>query len=624
LLQAVVHGHTNIVQTLLEHQAHRNHQERDGWSALMFAAHNGHTNIVRLLLSYGVDLGLRTKFGQTAYQLAVASHQVEVSTLLEEALQSTVGGMADEVQSYVHEVDVGKEFGLVQDTSLDPANREDTIDLLEAVRLGDLAAVAFNLQAGADVNAVDGRGFPPVSLAAAAGHVEVLSSLLLHEGVDVNLVENDGWSPLMFAAYTGKVDSVKLLLEKGANPYLRSRSGANATEIASNKNHPEVVKLINNNGLKRAINDKDVPRIKQMLLAGADPDISNEKGLTALIVVLSKDTTLEDVQYVLSYGASVNLEEQDGWSPLHFAAFYGILPVAEHLILAGANCSSKTKSGYLSEVYADSRGHSEVVALLQKCRESEQNGRYQQLASLSHTAPVNHQSESVITTPATILHGNVETESATELVQAVDGARNTGSSDDTVIDGRVQDVTYELPVAVEEEVKQEKEGGKVEGEVDRELYSDIDSSTMNDSNEGTDKATINHLTATAIQSDPVSATTDNVVTKSTFSLHHPMEITEKQHEPQVTTKVMNDETVASEITTTSKTTTGATTTGATNARLEYVRLAKERAKEREKVQSNGIKPELERDNSESSSSTSSTSRGGGGIDGFFTKLFRMN
>lgn len=61
-------------------------QERDGWTALMFASYLGHTEIVTMLLDYGVDLGLQTVQGYTALSLAKDAGKGEVVQLLEERL----------------------------------------------------------------------------------------------------------------------------------------------------------------------------------------------------------------------------------------------------------------------------------------------------------------------------------------------------------------------------------------------------------------------------------------------------------------------------------------------------------------------------------------------------------
>jgi len=56
-----------------------NASDRNGTTALMFAALEGYTEIVRLLLAQGADLNMQRKvFGVTALMLAAANHQVDI------------------------------------------------------------------------------------------------------------------------------------------------------------------------------------------------------------------------------------------------------------------------------------------------------------------------------------------------------------------------------------------------------------------------------------------------------------------------------------------------------------------------------------------------------------------
>jgi len=62
-----------------------NTSDRNGTTALMFAALRA-TPIVRLLLAQGADLNMQRKvFGVTALMLAAANHQVDIVQILVEA-----------------------------------------------------------------------------------------------------------------------------------------------------------------------------------------------------------------------------------------------------------------------------------------------------------------------------------------------------------------------------------------------------------------------------------------------------------------------------------------------------------------------------------------------------------
>ncbi|PMD50921.1 uncharacterized protein K444DRAFT_476501, partial [Hyaloscypha bicolor E] len=67
--------------------------------------------------------------------------------------------------------------------------------------------------------------------------------IMLDGGADVNLAQ-DGVTALMRASDNNLVGNVKLLLEKGANPNVVDERGRTAMEIASEKGHDDLVMLL--------------------------------------------------------------------------------------------------------------------------------------------------------------------------------------------------------------------------------------------------------------------------------------------------------------------------------------------------------------------------------------------
>ncbi len=82
---------------------------------------------------------------------------------------------------------------------------------------------------GADVNWRNEQGWTALQFVTPTyGAVE----LLLDHGADIDAADNDGWTALMTAASRGCEDVVDLLLERGANPALRTLKGETAAELA--------------------------------------------------------------------------------------------------------------------------------------------------------------------------------------------------------------------------------------------------------------------------------------------------------------------------------------------------------------------------------------------------------
>lgn len=72
------------------------------------------------------------------------------------------------------------------------------------------------------------------------------SSIALHirKGKDVNSIDDRGCSPLILAASRGYLKICKILLEAGADPFLRDLEGKDAFASAQRSNNPELVQLL--------------------------------------------------------------------------------------------------------------------------------------------------------------------------------------------------------------------------------------------------------------------------------------------------------------------------------------------------------------------------------------------
>lgn len=68
--------------------------------------------------------------------------------------------------------------------------------------------------------------------------------MFLSHGAYVNLTTKTKTTPLMQAAYKGDVRLVKLFLEYGADPNLKDQQGKTALDMAKKKNHQEVIDLL--------------------------------------------------------------------------------------------------------------------------------------------------------------------------------------------------------------------------------------------------------------------------------------------------------------------------------------------------------------------------------------------
>ena len=86
----------------------------------------------------------------------------------------------------------------------------------------------------------------PLHIAAFFGHFELLE-VLLEEFVElIDQLNRYGWSPLMQACHQGHFDCVKLLLENGADPNITNPLGITALTVATRGGFEKVIELLLN------------------------------------------------------------------------------------------------------------------------------------------------------------------------------------------------------------------------------------------------------------------------------------------------------------------------------------------------------------------------------------------
>lgn len=80
---------------------------------------------------------------------------------------------------------------------------------------------------------------------------------LIRRGCPVNVADDDGYTPLHWAAEYGHRALVQTLLQKGADPNARTRSGWNAMDLSKAEGHREVEEFLRN----YSVENKKVPVI---------------------------------------------------------------------------------------------------------------------------------------------------------------------------------------------------------------------------------------------------------------------------------------------------------------------------------------------------------------------------
>ena len=113
-----------------------------------------------------------------------------------------------------------------------------------ACYFGHCETAEYLIKAGAVVNSPSQSsiGAPPILLAAAAGHAQIIL-LLLKYNANPNARENNGYTPLHVAAQNGNTQIIRSLLYNGADMTLCSHQGELPIDLATEGGHTEAAML---------------------------------------------------------------------------------------------------------------------------------------------------------------------------------------------------------------------------------------------------------------------------------------------------------------------------------------------------------------------------------------------
>jgi hypothetical protein len=124
--------------------------------------------------------------------------------------------------------------------AVEARNKVDESPLMLAALGGNLDIVNRLLARDADVNKT---GWTPLHYAATRGHLDVMR-LLLDKNAYIDAASPNGTTPLMMAAFYGTPTAVKLLLEAGADPFLKNQQNLTAIDFAQRANRADAAEII--------------------------------------------------------------------------------------------------------------------------------------------------------------------------------------------------------------------------------------------------------------------------------------------------------------------------------------------------------------------------------------------
>ncbi|ACE05669.1 hypothetical protein Aasi_0225 [Candidatus Amoebophilus asiaticus 5a2] len=306
LMQAVEIRSLPIVKALIARGAKVNTIYGEN-AALHVAASFGYTEILLELIEHGADVNIKGReWGGNAplHYAAESGHVETIAKLIEKGAE------------------------------LNTKNIYGNTPLHFAAQAGHIEAILKLLEKGGDIDAknqIDEE--TPLHLASGSGHTNAVVKLI-EKGAIIDIKNIDGDTPLHRAARFGHTETVLKLLEKGAELNTKNIDGNTPLHFAAQAGHRETVLRLIEYSIKLNIKNTYI-------------DTKDICERTPLHVAALYNQQTATVLELIKQGATIDIQDGEGNTPLHNAAWRGHLNVVHALVNARAKKDIHNNKGQI-------------------------------------------------------------------------------------------------------------------------------------------------------------------------------------------------------------------------------------------------------------------------------------
>ena len=372
LLLACSAAQAEAVRVLLNAKADPNIAYADGDACLHAAvAANCSKEIIEEIINYGGEVNALNKRGRTALLLGCFYRQMDsVKVLLEAGADPAI--VDEEGFSCLHAAIDGycsKDIlqALIDHGALVDAKRKDgTNALLRACTTGQSESVFFLLDAGCHTDAAKPDGNNCLHEAVKGKCSKDTLQYIIEHDMNVNAVNSKGETALLQACESNQGESIKLLLEKGADPNISDTNRytslhaairgccTNETlkKIIAHKAYLNAQDMSGATALLLACSYRQQGSINVLLEAGSDPHIADNNGVVCLHLAVLGGCSKMIIRKLIGQGTQVNAKNKDNCTALMLAYSKGNVDAIKILLKAGADPNIADANGDTLSHYA--------------------------------------------------------------------------------------------------------------------------------------------------------------------------------------------------------------------------------------------------------------------------------
>jgi len=218
---------------------------------------------------------------------------------------------------------------------VDVVNRHHWTPLHVAIREGKNEMVQFLIENGADIKRITAFKWACTHLAALSTNNQLLYTLINAGGKELlDSTERSGKTPMIVAYSCGNTDTMKLLLELGAHSDGKYKGSSLLHSAVAKPSLESIKEIISPENINERGFHSCTPLHIAVLKATSVSNGQNEEAFSRL----------EIVQFLLENNADINAQDEQGQTPLHYAAAKSHFDTVQCLIKYKANvnvCDNK-------------------------------------------------------------------------------------------------------------------------------------------------------------------------------------------------------------------------------------------------------------------------------------------